>query len=570
MGPTTFDAAMLANRVPNPFKEVVQLKGGLPEFRKLIARSGIEQVFCPLKLYDFKNGNSPTALVTSVLKMKDAGKGIVYIAEDGSVWFVSAEMYSPAFKDDNKDIPKKTVEELYVDAAMTTSAIEKAVRNLPKGKGYWKKIASGGWEKTDKGVETAPEKWQLIWDRLNLRPTVTIEIYRGVDQKVSGWIIEASREREGNPFYAAWLGGILSIRSENQPTSKIGNVDKDPLVRLDFSDVKKKKVALIHLIFKNELYKKLQKAGLQYVMWEYRPSMLRNGFSLSGGIPLAQQTSLIINIADEAFWKKEGPGVRKADASPKNKTNPDAAMRAKAGDKAGLKSVEVYKEDDDRHNLGYGGQFTGGSFGELRFFDSSKNWTIEADVTPFFIPTFLREAPRSGYLLVLLDPSITNKPLKPEIFIETKQENKELITAILRELGNQQVKSEAEEILRNSTSKEEGEKKLGDFLIVKIKEIAQSLADAAMQADKVAVANAVKQPWEQGGIDLNTSNGMQWKVSKDGQGVEMNIDPAMIERVRREGIDSLSPVIFRITPVTSIWPLVGLQAPAQAEHLAGV
>jgi signal transduction histidine kinase len=67
-----------------------------------------------------------------------------------------------------------------------------------------------------------------------------------------------------------------------------------------------------------------------------------------------------------------------------------------------------------------------------------------------------------------------------------------------------------------------------------------------------------------GGIDLSTSNGMQWKVSKDGRGVEMNIDAAMIERIRREGIDSLSPVIFRITPVVSIWPLVGLQAPVQS------
>jgi hypothetical protein len=64
-----------------------------------------------------------------------------------------------------------------------------------------------------------------------------------------------------------------------------------------------------------------------------------------------------------------------------------------------------------------------------------------------------------------------------------------------------------------------------------------------------------------GGIDLNTSNGMQWKVSKDGNGVEMNIDPAMIERVRREGIESLSPVILKITPITSIWPLVGIHAP---------
>jgi hypothetical protein len=80
---------------------------------------------------------------------------------------------------------------------------------------------------------------------------------------------------------------------------------------------------------------------------------------------------------------------------------------------------------------------------------------------------------------------------------------------------------------------------------------------ALVLADKAALANPT------GGIDLNTSNGMQWKVSKDGNGVEMNIDPAMIERIRREGIDSLSPVILRMTPVTSIWSLVGLQAPVK-------
>ena len=72
-----------------------------------------------------------------------------------------------------------------------------------------------------------------------------------------------------------------------------------------------------------------------------------------------------------------------------------------------------------------------------------------------------------------------------------------------------------------------------------------------------------------GGIDLNTS-GIQWKISKDGKGVEMNIDPAMIQRMRREGIDSLSPVIFKITPISSIWPLAGLQAPVEEEGLARV
>ncbi len=73
-----------------------------------------------------------------------------------------------------------------------------------------------------------------------------------------------------------------------------------------------------------------------------------------------------------------------------------------------------------------------------------------------------------------------------------------------------------------------------------------------------------------GGIDLNTSHGMRWKVSKDGSGVEMNIDPAMIERIRREGIDSLSPVIFKITPISNIWPLAGLQAPEKEPAIAGL
>ena len=57
--------------------------------------------------------------------------------------------------------------------------------------------------------------------------------------------------------------------------------------------------------------------------------------------------------------------------------------------------------------------------------------------------------------------------------------------------------------------------------------------------------------------DLHT-NEMDWKVSKDGQGVEMNVDQAMIQRIQQEGIQWLSPVILRITPIASVWPLVGL------------
>jgi len=90
----------------------------------------------------------------------------------------------------------------------------------------------------------------------------------------------------------------------------------------------------------------------------------------------------------------------------------------------------------------------------------------------------------------------------------------------------------------------------------------QFLKDAAMKiaADKAALAP--------GGIDLNTTNGMQWMDSKDGQGVEMDIDPAMnrdiITRIRREGVDNLRPVILQMTPVTSVWSLMGLRAPARA------
>jgi hypothetical protein len=90
------------------------------------------------------------------------------------------------------------------------------------------------------------------------------------------------------------------------------------------------------------------------------------------------------------------------------------------------------------------------------------------------------------------------------------------------------------------------------------------IRDAAMRSDRAAIVHTNAFP---GGIDLNTSNGMQWKVSKDGSGVEMTVDPAMIERIRHIGIDWLSPVIFKMTPVTSVWPLVGLQAPVQQESV---
>jgi|GEM_PF-5947592 len=92
------------------------------------------------------------------------------------------------------------------------------------------------------------------------------------------------------------------------------------------------------------------------------------------------------------------------------------------------------------------------------------------------------------------------------------------------------------------------------------------LADPAM---KVSESDKTRFESDYGGIDLNANN-INWKVRKDGKGVEMDIDPAMIERIRSVGIESLTPVIFRVTPVVSVWPLVGMKEPKKEERLAGV
>lgn len=89
-----------------------------------------------------------------------------------------------------------------------------------------------------------------------------------------------------------------------------------------------------------------------------------------------------------------------------------------------------------------------------------------------------------------------------------------------------------------------------------------SIPDRAMTVSDKAVWSQIKRSNAfPGGIDLNTANGMQWKVSKDGRGVEMDIDPAIIARIKQQGVDSLSPVVFKITSVANIWSLMGLAAP---------
>ena len=75
-----------------------------------------------------------------------------------------------------------------------------------------------------------------------------------------------------------------------------------------------------------------------------------------------------------------------------------------------------------------------------------------------------------------------------------------------------------------------------------------------------------------GGIDL-TQNGMRWNIRRDplsrknvgtqDDGPMFKFDPAVIERVRREGVDFLAPRILSMNylPPGAIWSLLGLRPP---------
>ena len=71
-------------------------------------------------------------------------------------------------------------------------------------------------------------------------------------------------------------------------------------------------------------------------------------------------------------------------------------------------------------------------------------------------------------------------------------------------------------------------------------------------------ASMVNAAMIKGGIDLNAQK-MDWNVRKEGNGVQMNVDSAMIERFKRDGIDTLRPVIFRMTPIENVWAVVGIK-----------
>ncbi|GEM_PF-3562980 len=88
---------------------------------------------------------------------------------------------------------------------------------------------------------------------------------------------------------------------------------------------------------------------------------------------------------------------------------------------------------------------------------------------------------------------------------------------------------------------------------------------AIAHPDKAVVAKNVP-----GGIDLNRAR-MRMNVRKEGQGVQMQFDPAMIERIKRDGFDGLDFKIDTIVPITNLPMLLGLREDEQQGHpqLAG-
>ena len=71
------------------------------------------------------------------------------------------------------------------------------------------------------------------------------------------------------------------------------------------------------------------------------------------------------------------------------------------------------------------------------------------------------------------------------------------------------------------------------------------------QKDFAAVVNPL------GGIDLNAKN-MGLDVAKDGKGIQMKLDPAMIAEFQRGDFSGVVPVIIQIVPIQNPLATLGL------------
>ncbi len=71
-----------------------------------------------------------------------------------------------------------------------------------------------------------------------------------------------------------------------------------------------------------------------------------------------------------------------------------------------------------------------------------------------------------------------------------------------------------------------------------------------------------------GGIDLNSKN-MSLDVAKDGQGIEMKFDPAMVAEFQKGNFTGVEGVILRIVPIQSPLLILGLETNQEDKFVKG-
>ncbi|MBF0570690.1 MAG: hypothetical protein HQL12_02340 [Candidatus Omnitrophica bacterium] len=98
----------------------------------------------------------------------------------------------------------------------------------------------------------------------------------------------------------------------------------------------------------------------------------------------------------------------------------------------------------------------------------------------------------------------------------------------------------------------------------------KGFSDAAIdQAMKHQSSMEILEQRALGGIDLNAKN-MGLDVSRDGKGIEMKFDPAMVAEFRKGNFTGVEGIILRIVPIESPLPLLGLAISPAENKLAKV
>jgi hypothetical protein len=92
-------------------------------------------------------------------------------------------------------------------------------------------------------------------------------------------------------------------------------------------------------------------------------------------------------------------------------------------------------------------------------------------------------------------------------------------------------------------------------------EVDSKVADMAMAGKKEVAKIQTGDPL--GGIDLNAKN-MGLDIAKDGKGIQMKFDPAMVAEFQKGNFAGVEGIILRIVPIQSPLPILGLETvPAQ-------